>query len=259
MPKRTELGIVLVYPELLGTYGDRGNALALVRRAEARGLPARLVEVPFGAPLPTTGDVYLLGGSEDAAQVLALRALLDSRAGQHVLSQAPGCLAVCAAFQLLAREFAAADAHAVPGLGLLDVRCGRLTGPRAVGEIVVRPVGIANLPVLTGYENHQGDATLGPAARPLGRVVAGVGNGHGATEGAVQGNVVATYLHGPVLVRNPALADHLLERSTGPLPPYEDDAVDQLRRERLAAASRALQRSRPGALRRGRLRRLPCR
>jgi lipid II isoglutaminyl synthase (glutamine-hydrolysing) len=253
MPARTELGIVLVYPELLGTYGDRGNGLALVRRAEARGLPARLVEVPFGEPLPTTGDVYLLGGSEDAAQVLALRSLLDSRAGQEVLSEAPACLAVCAGFQLLAREFTAADGQAVPGLGLLDVSCGRLAGPRAVGEVVARPVGLADLPVLTGYENHQGDATVGPGARPLGRVVAGVGNGQSGLEGAVQDNVVATYLHGPVLVRNPALADHLLERSTGPLAAYEDDAVEQLRRERLAAASGALRRSRPGGLRRGRL------
>jgi len=251
MPTGTELGIVLVYPELLGTYGDRGNALALVRRAAARGLSARLVEVPFGDPLPTSGEVYLIGGSEDAAQVLALRALLDSAAGKEVLSNAPACLAVCAGFQLLARQFTSADGHAVPGIGLLDVSCGRLAGQRAVGEVVVRPVGIPGLPVLTGYENHQGDATLGPGARPLGRVVAGIGNGPAGTEGAVQDNVVATYLHGPVLVRNPALADHLLERSTGPLPPHEDDAVDQLRRERLAAASGALRGSRPGRLRRG--------
>jgi CobQ-like glutamine amidotransferase family enzyme len=250
MPTDTDLAIVLVFPELLGTYGDRGNGLALMRRAEARGLTARLVEVPFGAALPTSGDVYLLGGSEDAAQVLALRALLDAPAGRAVLSQAPACLAVCAGYQLLSREFAAADGHREPGLGLLDVSCGRLTGLRAVGEVVVRPVANRDLPVLTGYENHQGDAVLGPAARPLGRVLAGVGNGQAGTEGAVQDNIVATYLHGPVLVRNPVLTDLLLERSTGPLPPYEDGAVEQLRRERLAAASGALRRNRRSGRRR---------
>ena len=77
---------------------------------------------------------------------------------------------------------------------------------------------------------------LGPEARPLGRLVHGVGNGDERTEGGVQGGVVATYLHGPVLVRNPALADHLLERSTGPLAAYDDELAEQLRRERLASA-----------------------
>ncbi|MGZ4777552.1 MAG: type 1 glutamine amidotransferase [Oryzihumus sp.] len=247
MPTDTDLTVVLVYPDLLGTYGDRGNGLALVRRAEGRGLTARLVEVPFGQPLPTGGDVYLVGGSEDAAQVLALRALVDARAGQDVLSQAPAVLAVCAGFQILGREFAGADGRREPGLGLLDVSCGRLAGPRAVGEVVARPVGIPGLPALTGYENHQGDASVGPAAQPLGRVLTGVGNGTAGTEGAVQGNVVGTYLHGPVLVRNPALADHLLEQSTGPLAPYEDEAVDQLRRERLGASAGAIRRRRRSA------------
>lgn len=244
MPLDTELAIVLVYPELLGTYGDRGNALALRRRAEGRGIPSRIVEVPLGDHLPTSGDVYLVGGSEDAAQLLALRSLLHEKAVGDVLHGRAACLAVCAGFQILAREFAGADGHREPGLGLLDVACGRLPGERAVGEVVTEAVGIPGLPPLTGYENHQGDAVLGPAARPLGRVVVGVGNGASHTEGAVQDNLVATYLHGPVLVRNPALADHLLERSTGPLASFDDEAVEQLRRERFAATQpRASRRS----------------
>lgn len=257
MATDTELAVVLVYPELLGTYGDRGNALALARRAEARGISVRVVEVSYGDPLPRSGDVYLVGGSEDAAQVLALRALRESPGNGDVLAEAPAVLAVCAGFQMLCREFATADGGAEPGLGLLDATCGRLPGPRAVGEVVARPEGLPQLPVLTGYENHQGNATLGPAALPLGRVVTGVGNGADRSEGAVQGNVVATYLHGPVLVRNPALADHLLERSVGTLEPYVDAGVEQLRRERLAAASGGLgsRRSRAARLRRGLTRR----
>lgn len=239
----TELAVVLVYPELLGTYGDRGNALALARRARARGLPCRIVEVAVGAALPRSGDVYLLGGSEDAAQLLALRSLLHESGVREVLHGGAPTLAVCAGFQILSQGFTGADGHREPGLGLLDVTCGRLPGPRAVGEVVAEPVGLPGLPVLTGYENHQGDAVLGPSARPLGRVVFGVGNGVEAVEGAVQDNVVATYLHGPVLVRNPRLADHLLERSTGPLPELHDEAVAQLRRERLAAARPARSRS----------------
>lgn len=235
MPTPTDLAIVLLYPELLGTYGDRGNALALLRRAAARGLTARLVEVSLGDPLPTQCDVYLVGGSEDAAQALALRAMRERPETLEVLTSAP-VLAVCAGLQLLAKEFAGPDGAMVPGLGLLDVVCRRLPGPRAVGEVVARPVAFPALPMLTGYENHQGDAELGPCARPLGQVLTGVGNGHRTTEGAVQGNVVATYLHGPVLVRNPGLADHLLEATTGPLPPFEDPAVETLRQERLVAA-----------------------
>lgn len=236
MAAGSEIGIVLVYPELLGTYGDRGNALALVRRAQGRSLGARVVEVSLGEPLPRSGDIYLLGGSEDAAQVLALRSLLHDEAARDILHGSAACLAVCAGFQILARDFAGAGGHREPGVGLLDVTCGRLPGRRAVGEVITEPVGVPGLPTLTGYENHQCDAVLGPGARPLGGVVRGVGNGHDRTEGAVQDNIVATYLHGPVLVRNPALADHLLERSTGPLARFDDESVERLRSERLAAA-----------------------
>ena len=231
----SELSIVLVYPELLGTYGDRGNANALVRRAAARGVRTRVVDVPLGEALPTSGDLYLLGGSEDAAEVLALRSLREQKNGTGVLERAT-VMAVCAGFQILSKQFLVGDGHRHEGLGLLDVSCGRLAGERAVGEVATQAVGIPGLPPLSGYENHQGDATVGPDATPLGRVTSGVGNGPDGTEGAVQGNVVATYLHGPVLVRNPALADHLLERSTGPLEPFRDEAVEQLRSERLAAA-----------------------
>lgn len=249
MSADTEVRVVQVYPDLLGTYGDRGNALALARRARARGLPCRILEVGVGEPLPKSGDVYLIGGSEDAAQLLALRSLLDEKGLEQILHGRAPTLAVCAGLQILARSFLGADGHVEPGLGLLDVVCGRLPGSRAVGEVLAEPVGIPGLPLLTGYENHQGDAVLGPAARPLGRIVSGVGNGSGGTEGAVQDNIVATYLHGPVLVRNPALADHLLERSTGPLAPYDDEAVGRLREERISAALPRQRTSMRGSLR----------
>jgi CobQ-like glutamine amidotransferase family enzyme len=241
------LTVVHVYPDLLGTYGDRGNALALVHRARARGLAGRVLEVGLDEPLPTCGDVYVVGGGEDSAQVLAARALFADDGAVSVLAGAP-TLAVCAGLQLLARSFLDADGRPRTGLGLLDVDCDRLAG-RAVGEILTEPVGLPGVPALSGYENHRGGARLGPDAAPLGRLVAGVGNGDGVTEGARQGTVLATYLHGPVLVRNPALADLLLTRAVGDLPPYDDEAVARLRAERLASV-------RAGALRRpGRARR----
>jgi len=231
------LAIVHVYPDLLGTYGDRGNVLALAHRATARGMPCRVVEVGLDDALPRTGDLYVVGGGEDSAQLLAARSLLSDDLSGAVLG-AHTCLAVCAGLQLLAHSFEDGDGRTHPGLGVLDVECGRLE-TRAVDEVVAEPVDLSDVPTLTGFENHRGSARLRGSARPLGRLVAGVGNGVDSTEGVQQGHVVATYLHGPVLVRNPALADLLLARAAGPLPACDEDLdadVELLRPERLDVA-----------------------
>ena len=229
-----EIGLVHVYPDLLGTYGDRGNVLALVRRANARGVRTRVVEVPADAALPRHGDIYLIGGGEDSAQLLAARSLRKDKRAAEVLGRQP-CLAVCAGLQLLAERFDDAEGRPQPGLGVLDATCARMP-ERAVGEIVTEPHALSGVPTLTGYENNRGTAVLGPDARPLGVVVAGVGNGSQRWEGGVQGRTIATYLHGPVLVRNPALADVLLTWTVGELPAFEDVDVERLRTERLDAA-----------------------
>jgi CobQ-like glutamine amidotransferase family enzyme len=229
-----ELAIINVYPDLLGTYGDSGNALALAHRAAARGIPVRVVDVGVDDRVPLQGDIYLLGGGEDAAQLLAARLLRSQSSLRKVLGSRP-CLAVCAGLQLLAHQFQDSEHGLHDGLGVLDATCGRLA-ERAVGEIVTDPLGLPGVDTLTGFENHRGSTTLGPAARPLGRLVAGTGNGDGHDEGAVQGSLLATYLHGPVLVRNPALADLVLARAVGQLPAYHDHNVERLHRERLDAA-----------------------
>jgi CobQ-like glutamine amidotransferase family enzyme len=130
-----------------------------------------------------------------------------------------------------------------------------------VGEILVEPAASVGLPALSGYENHAGLTDLGPGAAPLGRVDVGVGNGDG-TEGAIGGRVVGTYLHGPVLARNPALADLLLSWVVGELSPLDDRESQQLRAERLGAAPRqASRRARPDRPWRralGRVRRQPA-
>lgn len=237
MPDQSAVGVALVFPSLLGTYGDGGNASVLVGRLRWRGIPARLLQVGVGEPLPEQADLYVLGGGEDTAQTLATGLLrADGRLARAV--DGGGTLfAVCAGFQLLGRTFLDAAGRETPGLGLLDCRTDRLPGPRAVGELLAEPLPAGPggpLPVLTGYENHGGRTVLGPAAAPLARVRSGVGNGDG-TEGAVQGPVVASYLHGPALARNPALADLLLSRVTGPLSPLDDTEETALRAERLAA------------------------
>jgi CobQ-like glutamine amidotransferase family enzyme len=229
-----ELTIVHVYPELLGTYGDRGNVLALVHRARGHGLTTRVVEVGVDETLPRNGDLYVLGGGEDSTQLLARQGLLADDGAAAVFAGA-ATFAVCAGLQLLAQSFLDADGRRRSGLGVLDADCVRLAD-RAVGEVVTEPIDLPGVETLTGFENHGGTAALGPDARPLARLVAGIGNGDGLTEGVQQGTVVATYLHGPALVRNPSLTDLMLTRVAGDLPAYDDAIVEQLRQERLADA-----------------------
>lgn len=232
------LAVVLIYPELLGLYGDRGNALVALHRARARDIDAQLVPVAAGETVPESGDLYLIGGGEDAPMLLAGQLLSEQPGLGRALEAGRSCLAVCAGFQLLSRTYAGPDNVSRAGLGVLDVECSRLPGRRAVGEVLCEPVG-RDWGLLTGFENHQGDAVLGPGVTPLGRVVRGVGNGHDQQEGAVSGAVIATYLHGPVLARNPALADHLLAGAMGVdrLAPLEEPAVERLRRERTGPES----------------------
>ncbi|MBK9180423.1 MAG: glutamine amidotransferase [Acidimicrobiales bacterium] len=229
--------IALLVPELLGTYGDNGNALVLERRLTWRGIPAEVLRVEGGAPLPSEADLYLLGGGEDRPQILACEELAASAVLPRVVDRGAAVFGVCAGFQLLGRSFPGADGAPRPGLGLLDARTRRGDGPRAVGEVVVSPQVASGLPLLTGFENHGGVTELGPGVTPLGTVLAGVGNGAGrGDEGAVAGRVIGTYLHGPVLARNPALADLLLSFVVGPLDPLDDADVDALRAERLGSA-----------------------
>jgi CobQ-like glutamine amidotransferase family enzyme len=230
------LGLVWVYPDLLSTYGDRGNLLVLQRRARLRGIEAEAISVNADEPVPQSGDIYLMGGGEDLPQILAARRLAADGGLDAAARAGAVVLAVCAGYQVLGTEFGGAEGEPVPGLGILDIRSGR-GERRGVGEIVADVDPELGVPRLTGFENHQGVTRLGPGIRPLAKVTAGVGNGDG-TEGAYAGKVVGTYLHGPVLVRNPGLADLLLSWAAGPLPPLAPDQeawAHQLREERFAS------------------------
>lgn len=230
------LRLIWVYPDLLSTYGDRGNALILERRAKLRGIPVEIVGVNSDQPVPRDGDIYLLGGGEDLPQTLAARRLLADGGLHAAAGNGAVIFAVCAGYQMLGTEFGGADDAPVQGLGLLDMRSGR-GERRAVGEVVADVDPGLNVGKLTGFENHQGVTSLGPNARPLARVTLGTGNGDG-TEGAYAGRVLGTYLHGPALVRNPNLADLLIYWAVGPLQPLPaqaEELANRLRKERLAA------------------------
>jgi CobQ-like glutamine amidotransferase family enzyme len=228
--------LVWVYPDLLSTYGDRGNLLVLARRARLRGFPVEIAEVNSGQQVPVDGDIYLLGGGEDLPQILAARRLAAGGGLSAAAGRGAVVFAVCAGYQIVGTEFGGAEGEPVPGLGLLDIRSGR-GERRGVGEIVADVDPALGAGRLTGFENHQGVTRRGPGAKPLATVVTGVGNGDG-TEGAYAGRVAGTYLHGPALVRNPGLADMLLGWVVGTLPqvdPRQEELVQKLRAERLAA------------------------
>ncbi len=229
--------IGLLLPEVLGTYGDTGNAQVLCKRLQWRGFEAEVVPVGLGEPVPSTLDLYLLGGGEDGAQVLAAEHLRKHPGLRRAAGNGAVVLGVCAGLQVLGTRFRGQDGVEHDGLGLLDV-VTEPGGRRAVAELVATSSEVLGGEPLTGFENHLGLSKLGTASAPLGQVVRGTGNGDG-TEGAVTDRVIGTYLHGPALARNPALADLLLTWTLGhALPPLELEEVEQLRAERLSASRR---------------------
>ena len=241
MPDRSRkdaVRIALVFPSLLGTYGDGGNASVLAQRLRWRDIAAETIDVGLDEPVPAEADIYVLGGGEDTAQTLAVSRLADGTL-QRAADAGKPVFAVCAGFQILGETFLDGRGEVHAGLGLIDCRTDRLPGSRAVGELLGEPLAAGLTGALTGYENHGGRTVLGPAAQPLARVRDGVGNGDADGDGAVQGSVVATYLHGPALARNPALADWLLSKVVGELPPLDDSEENELRRERFAALRRS--------------------
>ena len=246
------LTIVVVYPDLLGTYGDGGNGMVLARRAAWRGIDVELVQADSGRPVHAA-DIYCVGGGEDGPQVRAATELRADGTVLRAVERGAVVLGVCAGYQLLGWSFPDSADRPHEGLGLLDVTTRKGTGTRAVGELVATPTqeaprlaGGGSLPSLTGFENHGGVTVVGPGSQAVARVVSGVGNGGGdGTEGAWSGRVFGSYLHGPLLARNTALADLLLgwavssSGSDEPLAPLDDAEEDALRAERLTSVERS--------------------
>lgn len=230
--------IGLVLPDVMGTYGDSGNAVVLRKRLQLRGIDAEIVEITLSDPVPDSLDIYTLGGAEDYAQRLATKHLIRYPGLQRAAVRGAPVLAICAAIQVLGHWYETSAGERVDGVGLLDVT----TTPqdsRTIGEVSARPLLSGLTHPLTGFENHRGGTVLGHDAAPLSAVTKGAGNRAGdGYDGAVQGSVVATYLHGPCLARNPELADHLLTQVVGELPALQLAEVDLLRAERLAAPRR---------------------
>lgn len=230
----SEVRIGLVLPDVMGTYGDGGNALVLRQRLRLRGVAAEIVEITLDDPVPESLDLYTLGGAEDYAQRLATRHLIKYPGLQRAAERGAPVLAICAAIQVLGHWYETSSGERVDGVGMLDLTTSPQSA-RTIGELVSEPLLAGLSQRLTGFENHRGGTVLGPDASPLGTVVKGAGNRAGdGFDGALQGSVVATYMHGPCLARNPELADLLLSKVVGGLSPLRLPEVELLRSERLA-------------------------
>jgi CobQ-like glutamine amidotransferase family enzyme len=222
-----------LYPDLMNMYGDRGNILTLLKRAEWRDFDARLLELGRGSIKHMDEvDVFFFGGGQDREQALVYEDLLKFKQPplERAVEDGAQILAVCGGYQLLGHYYQTAEGEKFPGIGLIDVRT-EAGKTRFIGDVVVETT-IADLAsnTLVGFENHSGRTYLGPKAKPLGKVLLGHGNnGSDGGEGCLQGGVIGTYLHGSLLPKNPHLADYLIHaalrrRGGADLSPLDDSA-----------------------------------
>lgn len=198
-----------LYGASMNIYGDRGNIIALTRRASWRGLETEVVSIGIGDPIPPRVDIYFFGGGQDQEQIAVSRDLQGAK-GERIkadIEAGAAALTICGGYQLFGREYRPHDADPLPGIGVFDAVT--VAGPeRFIGNVVVEsPWG-----KLVGFENHSGLTTLGRDVQPLGDVRVGRGNnGRDGKEGARHLNAVGCYLHGALLPKNPGLTDWLLE------------------------------------------------
>jgi CobQ-like glutamine amidotransferase family enzyme len=223
------LRVCALYPDLMNIYADRGNLLMLQRRCEWRGIGFELTPAGLGDAVdPAAHDLFYLGGGQDRDQALCAQDLVETkRDALHAAADGGGLvLGICGGFQLLGHAYELGDEE-IPGLGLVDLRTVRVDSHRLVGNVAIE-VALDGVPrVLAGFENHGGRTHLGPAERPLGKVLRGHGNtGESGFEGVVRDGVIGTYLHGPLLPKNAWFADWLIARCTGTQPAPLDDAFE---------------------------------
>ena len=235
------LRVVQLYPRDMNIYGDWGNALVLQQRIRWHGYTPELLEYNAGDPFPDDVDIIVGGGGQDSGQLVIqddLQARADSL--KKLAEDGTPMLVICGLYQLFGRFFKTRTGSVIPGIGILDVETHG-TDERLIGNVKVTT---SEFGEVLGYENHSGQTTLGGGVRPLGTVAKGTGNnssdGH---EGARYRNIVASYLHGSLLPKNPAIADFLIrtaaERKFGTFEPgLPDDRYAELARDHAARRPR---------------------
>jgi hypothetical protein len=244
---KAALRVCALYPELMNIYADRGNLLMLQRRCDWRGLGFQLSASTLDEPLDGAAhDLYYIGGGQDRDQRLCAEDLhVHKREALHeAAARGAVVLGVCGGYQLLGSSYVL-EGDTLPGVGLLRARTVREAGARLIGnvaiEVSLERSGIDGPRVLAGFENHGGRTYLEDGAQALGRVLAGHGNdGRSGYEGARAGNVIGTYLHGPLLPKNAWFADWLIATAlaidVSELVALDDDLEQQAHRSARRAA-----------------------
>jgi lipid II isoglutaminyl synthase (glutamine-hydrolysing) len=244
------LRVCSLYPELMNIYADRGNIAVLRARCEWRGLGFEHASASLEEPLdPDTHDLFYMGGGQDRDQIAVARDMAATK--RDALHDAAGrgavVLAVCGGYQLLGRFYRDRYGSELPGAGLFPLHT-IAGGRRMIGDVLIESeLEPGSTLTVAGFENHAGRTILDGDATPLGRVIAGFGNdGTSGLEGCRVGRALGTYLHGPLLPRNPRLADWLLaqalaHRSGGDPPELEplDDTLEAEAHAVSAARARA--------------------
>jgi lipid II isoglutaminyl synthase (glutamine-hydrolysing) len=228
----------------MNIYADRGNIRLLEQRCRWREIGFEVTSSSLGDPLDADGaDLYYIGGGQDRDQRLCAVDLAERKGDDLHAAAARGAviLAVCGGYQLLGHSYQL-GAETLPGVDLVDLVTVRSDGPRLIGNVAIEvelEPGVRR--VLAGFENHGGRTSLGPDARPLGRVLHGYGNdGQSGYEGVRAGNIIGTYLHGPLLPKNAWFADWLITTALGPEAPLaelDDTLEDAAHAEARRAAS----------------------
>jgi lipid II isoglutaminyl synthase (glutamine-hydrolysing) len=233
-----------LYPEYLNIYADRGNIAVLAQRAAWRGHELEVRGVSVGEPVrPGEHDLLYVGGGQDREQALIADDLAAKADGvREALAAGAAVLAVCGGYQLLGRSYRDFHGGDLPGIGVFPLET--VAGDtRMIGDVLIEcelEPGVKR--TLAGFENHAGRTRLDAGAQPLGRVIAGFGNdGASGFEGCRVGRAVGTYLHGPLLPRNPWFADWLLAQALAHKlgePPELESLPDDLEREAHAVSAR---------------------
>jgi CobQ-like glutamine amidotransferase family enzyme len=236
-----------LYPDYLNIYADRGNIAVLARRAAWRGHELEVRTLSIGqAVQPGEHDLLYVGGGQDREQALVAEDLVAKADGvRDAVAGGAALLAVCGGYQLMGRSYRDFHGADLPGIGVFPLET--VAGDtRMIGDVLLEcelEPGVVR--TLAGFENHAGRTHLDPGTEPLGRVVAGFGNdGESGFEGCRVGRAVGTYLHGPLLPRNPWFADWILAQALahrGGEAPVFEPLPDELEHEAHAVSARRAQ------------------
>ncbi|MEI6222143.1 MAG: glutamine amidotransferase [bacterium] len=235
MSSSQQLTICYLYPDLMNTYGDRGNVLALQQRISWRGIEATVLYHSLGDKLETgKTDIYIFGGGQDRAQIAVSHDLQQKKNElKQDIENGVAALAICGGFQLFGNYYLDPHGVEIKGIGIFDL-ITKASDKRMIGNLLVTTTGCMAGTTLIGFENHSGQTILADNTPAFAAVEKGFGNnGEDKTEGAIYKNAIGTYMHGSLLPKNPKLTDYIiqkaLERKYGPttISPLDDTLETQ--------------------------------